>query len=292
MAGGSMKDIKRRIKSVESTGQITKAMELVASSKLRRAKERALNAGPYFTTLYQTICDISSMNNDLTSVYTKPREVKNSLFIVIAGDRGLAGGYNSNVIKLANAAIESKLEEGKGIKVIGIGKKAVEYYDKRGKLATGFVGIAEDIDQIRVRQLSALIVELYKKNEIDEACIYYTQFVSALSQVPMEMKILPLNNILDEQVSTKTAKAVNSCTYEPSAEGVFNAIVPDYIAGVLYGSIVEAFASEQGARRTAMEAANDNAKDLVDKLSLSYNRARQAAITQELSEIVSGAGAS
>lgn len=283
-----MKDIKRRIKSIESTGQITKAMELVASSKLRRAKERAQNAAPFFSTLYQTICDISTMTTDLSSDYIKPREVKSSLFIVIAGDRGLAGGYNANILKLANNTMSQKREQGIETKVIAIGKKAVDYYEKRNNLIAGFAGVAEDLDQIRVENIANIAINLYKKGEVDEINLYYTQFMSALSQEPVELKVLPLKDIANKTEE----KGVHSlCVYEPSPEAVFDSIVPLYISGILYGSIVESFASEQGARRTAMESANDNAKEMIDTLSLQYNRARQSAITQEISEIVSGAGA-
>lgn len=279
MAGGSMKDIKRRIKSIESTGQITKAMELVASSKLRHAKERALAAAPFFDELYKTICDISSLNSDFSSIYVKPREIKQSLYIVIAGDRGLAGGYNSNVMKLA-----AKSMQGKNAKVIAIGKKAVEHYEKAGIMVAGFLNIAEDIDHLRVSQISQVVVDMYKNGEADEVIICYTQFISALSQEPYELKMLPLADITEENVD-------KYIEYEPSPQAVFDAIVPQFISGMIYGAVVESYASEQGARRTAMEAANDNAKEIIEKLSLSYNRARQAAITQEISEIVSGAGA-
>lgn len=281
-----MKDIKRRIKSIESTGQITKAMELVASSKLRKAKERAAAAAPFFETLYETICDISSNNLELSSVYTKPREVKRSLYIVIAGDRGLAGGYNSNVLKLANAAMVASGHESA---VIAIGKKAVEHYEKRGQLTAGFAGVAETLDQIKVSQIASIAVSMFKKGEVDEIFLYYTEFVSALSQVASSLKVLPLYDISSK--SPKKDKKQSLVTYEPSPEGVFNAIVPEYISGILYGAVVESFAAEQGARRTAMESASDNAEEIITKLSLIYNRARQAAITQEISEIVSGASA-
>lgn len=279
MAGGSMKDIKRRIKSIESTGQITKAMELVASSKLRHAKERALAAAPFFDELYKTICDISSLNTDFSSIYVKPREVKSSLFIVIAGDRGLAGGYNSNVMKLA-----AKAMQGKNAKVVAIGRRAVEHYEKEGILVAGFSNVAEDIDYLRVGQISRVVLDMYKKGEADEVSIFYTQFISPLSQEPYELKMLPLSDIREENVD-------KYIEYEPSPQAVFDTIVPQFVGGMLYGAIVESYASEQGARRTAMESANDNAKEIIEKLSLSYNRARQAAITQEISEIVSGAGA-
>ncbi|MEG2429223.1 MAG: FoF1 ATP synthase subunit gamma, partial [Oscillospiraceae bacterium] len=162
MAGGSMKDIKRRMKSVESTGQITKAMELVASSKLRKAKERATNSQPFFDTLYQTICEISSNNTDISSSFVKQREVKNSLFIVVAGDRGLAGGYNSNVLKMADSAMLNKKS-----KVIAIGKKSVEHYEKNPdvSLVEGFANVAEEIDLIRIKAISDMAVKLYNDCE-------------------------------------------------------------------------------------------------------------------------------
>lgn len=288
MAGGSMKDIKRRMKSIESTGQITKAMELVASSKLRRAKERAQAARPFFETLYETICDISSANSDLTSVYVRAREVKAVLLIIIAGDRGLAGGYNSNIFKLAEAAAAKKQAEGKTIKVIAIGKKAVEHYEKSDfEVIAGYSGIAEDLDQLRVSRLANLIAKRFCEEDADEVFLYYTQSLSALSQLPAEMKILPLLDIKTDSNEENN----NYVEYEPSPEVVFDAVVPQYISGILYGAVVESFASEQGARRTAMESASDNADEMINALSLQYNRARQAAITQEISEIVSGSTA-
>lgn len=282
-----MKDIKRRIKSVESTGQITKAMELVASAKLRRAKERAQNAAPFFSTLYETISDISSSVKDLSSEYVKSRPVKNSLLVVIAGDRGLAGGYNANIFKLANAATEQRKENGIGTKIIAVGKKAVDYYEKRNMMVAGFAGVAEEIDQIRVGRIAEIATELYQNGEVDEIILFYTRFASALSQVATEMKLLPLQDL---SASEKKQSALEDCIYEPSPAVVFDSIVPLYLSGILYGSIVESFASEQGARRAAMESANDNAQEMIESLSLKYNRARQAAITQEISEIVSGAG--
>lgn len=286
MAVGSMKDIKRRIKSVESTGQITKAMELVASSKLRKAKERAQMARPYFETLYQTMCDISSLNNDFTSEYVCPREVKTTLLVIIAGDRGLAGGYNSNIFKLAESEALKKQKSGKQVKIIAIGKKACEHYEKSSyDMVNGFPSVAEDLDQLRVAKISDIVTSLYLKGEIDEAFLYYTQFVSALSQIPTEIKMLPILDIKEER---KEGVAMPFVEYEPSPQEVFDAIVPPYISGTLYGAVVESFAAEQGARRTAMESASDNAQEMIDALSLQYNRARQATITNEISEIVSG----
>lgn len=286
MAGGTMKIIRRRIKSVESTGQITKAMELVASSKLRRAKERAQSAEPFFEALYQTICDIASINNESESKFVVRREIKAVLMIVIAGDRGLAGGYNSNILRLADAAIAKQIEQGKEVKIIAIGKKAAEYYAKRPyEIVASYIGVAEHLDQLRVSRIADRIVDLYQTDAVDEIRLFYTQFVSALSQTPFEMPVLPLANIDSGEQSKEFVE------YDPSPAEVFDAIVPSYISWMLYCAVVESFASEQGARRTAMESASDNVSEMIDKLSLKYNRARQAAITQEITEIVSGANA-
>lgn len=277
---GSMKDIKRRIKSVESTAQITKAMELVASSKLRHAKERAQAAEPCFELLYRTMCDIATTVNDFSSPFVgEKREIKTSLFIVIAGDRGLAGGYNHNIIKLADGDMK-----GKNVKIIAIGKKAIEAYEGTGKIVAAYPDFAEEADSLRVKKLSDKIVNMYINGEADEITVYYTEFISALTQAPLSMKILPLNAIKNE-----TGVKNEWVHYEPSPEEVFEQIVPQFVHGVMYGSILESYASEQGARRTAMESASDNASEMIDNLSLSYNRARQAAITQEITEIVSGA---
>lgn len=282
MAGGSMKDIKRRIRSVESTSQITKAMELVASSKLRKAKERAHKAAPYFDLLYKTICDIVASADEISSEYIKKREVKKSLYVVIAGDRGLAGGYNSNILKMADSDMKDK-----DAQVIAIGKKAVEYYEKKGNLLKGYLNIAEGMDTLRAKHAADNIKMLYEKNEVQEVYICYTQFVSPLSQIPYCIKLLPLSDIDDKEDNYKR----EIVEYEPSEDEIFDTIVPYYMQGMIYSAIVESYASEQGARRTAMESANDNATEMIDKLSLKYNRARQSAITQELTEIVAGSSA-
>ena len=274
----SMKDIKDRIKSVEGTMQITKAMELVSSSKLRKAKERAERARPFFNILYETISELSD------SIYTAADPSKKPLFIVIAGDRGLAGGYNSNVFKLADPEIEKR----NGM-VIAIGKKSVEHYERVNCQIVGrYSGIAEDLDSIVVSEISEKANNLFRRGKIGSVHLVFTQFVTPLTQIATEMRILPLELHVEKRDPKKIEPMV---LYEPSAEAVFNSIIPQYIAGMVYGGIVESYASEQGARRTAMESATNNARDMIDNLSLSYNRARQSAITQELTEIVAGANA-
>lgn len=276
-----MKAIKRRIKSVGSTRQITKAMQLVASSKLRKAKAKAEQARPYFNELYKTMCEIASANTDFSTIYTVKREVKRRLFIVVAGDRGLAGGYNSNILKMATAAHAG---DAKKPKIIAIGKKAVEYFTKRDyDMVASYANIAEEIKPNTAQDIANLAIDLFAAGEVDEVSVFYTMFVSSMSQEPQSMKILPMETVELEDYGVMT--------YDPSPEAVFNRIVPRFTASLLQCAVVESYASEQGARRTAMENATDNADAMTENLSLLYNRARQSSITTEIIDIVSGASA-
>lgn len=281
MAGASMKDIKLRIKSVESTMQITKAMELVASSKLRGAKLRVERSRPYFEVLYQTLADIAYSTQDFDSPYIHRREVKRSCYVVIAGDRGLAGGYNANLFKEAAAHMQ-----GKNVCVLPLGKKAVEYYERRGipLLSKDFAEVAE-VDVGSCFEIAKLITDAFRKGEFDELYLVYTNFVSMLTQTPTVVGMLPLDyNAAAEKTGKRKLRL-----YEPGPEAVYNAIVPEYLAGMVWGGVSESIASELGARRTAMDAASKNAGEMISDLSLRYNRARQTAITQEITEIVAGA---
>ncbi len=281
MAASSMKDIKLRIKSVESTMQITKAMELVASSKLRRAKERAEATRPYFTTLHACLTDIAYGNTEFASPYVQQRDVKKTCYIVIAGDRGLAGGYNSNLFKAAVAHMGDK-----AVCALPIGKKAVEYCHNHDiEVVTDAYALAEDISLGDCFSISRMLCGLFRKGEFDELYICYTNFVSMLSQQPAVLKMLPIRYERKEAKNTAESLTI----YEPSSETVYDAIVPEYVGGLLWGAMAESVASEQGARRTAMDAASKNAGEMIDDLSLKYNRARQGAITQEITEIVAGA---
>ena len=276
-----MKAIKRRIKSVGSTKQITNAMQLVASSKLRKAKIRAEQTRPYFNELYKTMCEIASANDDFSTVFTTKREVKSKLFIVIAGDRGLAGGYNSNVLKMAVAAHENDAQKPK---IIAIGKKSAEFFEKHEyDVVASYANIAEDIKPNTAQDIVDIAIRMFTSGEIYEVDVFYTMFISSMSQEPETMKLLPLD--------TANLEATSKMTYDPSPEAVFNRIVPKFTASLLMCAVVESFASEQGARRTAMEAATDNADAMTENLSLLYNRARQASITTEIIDIVSGASA-
>ena len=277
MAGVSTKEIKNRIRSMESTKQITKAMEMVAASKLRHAQARVQNSRPYFGILYNTITDILSANTEFSSPFLQQRPVKKTLFVVIAGDRGLAGGYNSNILKLVSAQME-----GKDCAVLPIGKKAVDYFrSRKAELLTQSYAEAADVSIGDCFTVAKQLSKAYLAGEYDEIFVCYTNFVSVLSQTPASLKLLPL-------LPPEEAKAASDISYEPSSEEVFAAIVPEYLGGILYGALCESRAAEQAARRTAMDAATQNADEMIADLSLKFNQARQAAITQEITEIVAG----
>ena len=279
MAGVSTKEIKNRIRSMESTKQITKAMEMVAASKLRRAQTQIQSSRPYFQILRSTIDEIVQSNTDFSSPFLQKRSTGKAMYIVIAGDRGLAGGYNSNVLKLAEAEMK-----GKDVTVLPIGKKSVDFFRSRKVNAmTETYAEAADVDIGDCFSVSKQICKAYLNGDFDEVYVVYTNFVSVLSQVPTVMKLLPLTK--DEN----TSSASNCDTlYEPSADAVFAAVVPEYLGGILHGALCESRAAEQAARRTAMDAATSNADEMIADLSLKFNRARQAAITQEITEIVAG----
>ncbi len=278
----NMKAVKLRIKSVQSTMQITKAMELVASSKLRKAKERAEVCRPYFETMHQTLADIAQGNTDFSSVYARESGNEKCCYVLIAGDRGLAGGYNTNLFKCLEAA-----SAGLDFVVLPIGKKAVEYSKRNGFVCvTESFGEIADISVADCFEMANLLCGEFKKGEFGHIDLCYTRFVSMLSQQPSAIPVLPLKDLTKEQ-DTKSIR--NLILYEPDASEVFEAIVPEYLAGLIYGAVCESVASELAARRTAMEAATNNAEEMIEKLNLHYNRARQASITQEITEIVGGA---
>ncbi len=278
MAGVSTKEIKNRIRSMESTKQITKAMEMVAASKLRRAQAQVQNTRPYFEILYSTIQDIVASNQDFSSPYLRKQRGDKVLYIVIAGDRGLAGGYNSNIFKLVEEQIRDL-----DATVLPIGKKAVDFFRSRKIPAftenyaeAAAVGIGECFS------ISKQLSKAFLAGKFQEIRVAYTNFVSVLSQIPDSRTLLPL--LPPEQTDRKPSEIL----YEPGSIEVFDAIVPEYLGGVIYGALCESRASEQAARRAAMDSATQNADDMIADLSLKFNRARQAAITQEITEIVAG----
>ena len=291
MATANIKDVKRRIKSVENTMQITKAMELVATSKLRGAKEKAVASQPYFNTLYETMCEIQQ-DRGFKSIYTKKEFLKTVLVVVLAGDRGLAGGFNHNVLKLAEEKIKSLEKDGRTVMVFPIGKKAVEYFEKRKyEIFNKEYQISDNLTMNKAVRLSDSIISGFRNGIYDKVELVFTTFVSTLTQNAIDLTVLPIesDDLKDkEQEASDKSKKTALTLYEPSAEEVFDGLIPKYISGLLFCSITDSYAAEQAARRTAMESASDNASEMIDSLSLLYNRARQAQITQELNEIVAG----
>ncbi len=276
----SMKQIKTRIKSVESTRQITKAMELVATSKLRRAKERVENSRPFHQVLAEAIACLQATVAESPSIFMQKREIKRTCFVVIAGDRGLAGGYNANLFRM----VKGMLREDDC--VLPVGKKALEYYRRNpNEIISSFFAQTASIGVGDCKQLAQLLCDGFAEGRFDRVVIAYTYFQNMLSQIPTTDELLPITIEATEQ------KEYTNSLIEGSAEELIAAIVPQYISGILYATVCEASASEHGARRTAMNAANKNATEIIDTLVLKYNRARQAVITQEITEIVSGAEA-
>lgn len=279
----NMKAVKLRMKSIDSTRQITKAMELVAASKLRKAKDRAEAITPGFNILRHTLREIAQSNSDFTSVYTKASQSDKRCYIVIAGDRGLAGGYNNNLFKF----VEAK-SKGRKYSVVPIGKKAYEYYSKRDvEIVTDQYKEVSDVSVADCFSAAKLICDAYKEGRYGHFRLFYTEFQNMLTMVTRRIPLLPLEDFDKNTENEEVSKSV--IEYSPNAEEVFKLIVPEYIAFVLYSGICESLASEYAARRTAMDAATKNADEMLENLELYYNRARQANITQEITEIVAGA---
>ncbi len=265
---------------MESTKQITKAMEMVAASKLRRAQTQVDSARPYFRILSSVLNDIVKTNTDFESPYlTKPKTGK-TLYIVIAGDRGLAGGYNSNILKMVYA----EMEKSESV-VLPIGKKALDFFRARkAAIVSDAYNVAEDVAVGDCFTIAKNVAKAFKAGEYSSVSVAFTNFVSVLSQTPDMKALLPLVPQDDGEEVKKS-----EILYEGGSVEVFDAIVPEYLGGILYGALCESRAAEQAARRTAMDSATSNAEDMIADLSLKFNRARQAAITQEITEIVAGA---
>lgn len=281
MAGASMKQIKTRMKSVENTRQITKAMELVASSKLRRAKERAENSRPYHQVLAEAISGIQAGAADAPSPFLTARPVKKTCYVVIGGDRGLAGGYNANLFRTFRT-----LTDGTDFCVLPVGKKTLEFFRRQNcELLTAYYGLTAAVGAGECAQMARLLCDGFEAGQFDAVTVVYTKFRSVLSQIPVSETLLPF-------IPQQTGKNAMSCAIvEGDEQELIARIIPLYVSGILYADLCEAAASEHAARRTAMNSANKNADEIIETLALKYNRARQAVITQEITEIVSGAEA-
>jgi F-type H+-transporting ATPase subunit gamma len=278
MAGASMKDIKLRIRSVESTMQITKAMQLVASSKLRGARARMEQSRPYMKVARRALWDIALHNTGAQSDYVVPREIRHRCYILIAGDRGLAGSYNANIFK----RVEWDMRDA-SCRFITIGKKAREYCTHRGLEVVSAVEKVEGLSIDECLMMAKRVMEGYDSGEYDEIVLAYTSFVSVLTQRTKLKPLLPLDT---RDAPERTSRQM---LCEPDADKLLKEFLPQYLAGLIYSAACDSFASEQAARRVAMDSATKNAGDMIEDLSLRYNRARQNSITQELTEIVAGA---
>jgi F-type H+-transporting ATPase subunit gamma len=279
-----MRDIKRRKNSIQSTQKITKAMKLVATSKLQKAKTNASKSRPFFDKMQETIGSILDKSNTVSHPYLIKREVKNKGYIVITSNKGLAGGYNSNVVKLV-----MKNSVPNNSKIVAVGKRGADNFKRSGyDVIKQYNDVVEQPIYKDAVVIGERLLEMYKEGIIDEVYVAYTSFVSALNQEAKLLKVLPVDT---KDFQGKSEKSSDMMTYEPSAEEVLEQVIPKYINSIIFGALRESVASEHGARMTAMDSATNNATEMIDHLSLEYNRARQASITQELSEIVGGAEA-
>ncbi len=291
----NMREIKLRIKSVKQTRQITKAMKLISAAKLKKARQQLEQTVPFFDKVKSTIADIIIHSGMIENVFFDLRNEKSGRkkgFIVITGDKGLAGGYNSNIIKLA----ESRLKDAPQSLLFIAGHVGRSHFSRKGyNVYQDFDYAVQNPTVFRAREIAEMLLDLFGKGELDEVYLIYTKMVSTIKLEPQVMKLLPLDPgafRADLGISENTAiKIDESLSYEPSSKAVFDVLVPKYVKGVVYGALVEAFTSEQSARMTAMDNATANADEMLHSLNLYYNRARQAAITQEISEIVGGAAA-
>ncbi len=280
----SMRDIKRRIRSVNSTQQITKAMNLVASSKLTKAKNRLMDTRPFFKETRKVIAGVVGGSKGISHPFLETREVKKKAVILITGDRGLCGGYNMNVSKAAMACVDDV----KNVSAITVGSKGREFFKRRGvNIIKSYTGISENPTYTDALKIGQLALDLFTKEEADEVYLAYTEFISTITSEPKLIKVLPV----DVNEFTNDADSNQALTiYEPSEEAVLEYVIPKYVNTVIFGAMVESAVCELGARMTAMDSATENASEMIDSLNLLYNRARQGAITQEITEIVGGSG--
>lgn len=286
----SIKEIRTHIDSVQQTLKITNAMYLISSSKLRKARRQLNDVQPYFEKITRTISDILHRTEGVDHVYfdTRPGRPHKVGYIVITGDKGLAGAYNHNVLRM----VDEQLEKTEDPTLFLIGQAGRNYFGHKGVNIDGeFMYTAQDPTVYRAREIGDTFIELFRKGHLDEVYVVYTEMVTAMEMEPRMVKLLPLDREAFPWTPRRAADGSERhvVTYVPSPEHVLNHIVPSYLKGLLFGTLVESFCSEQNARMNAMDTATDNARSLLKELSLHYNRARQSAITQEITEIVGGA---
>lgn len=281
----SMRDIKRRKGSIQSTQQITKAMKLVSTVKLQKARNRAEQSNPYFNYMYQTVTSMLARSGSLNHPYLKPGNSQKKAIITIASNRGLAGGYNSNIVKLVTSsgiAVEDA-------QIYMIGRKAKEQLVRRGyEIKADYSDVIEGPTYADAMAICKEVLEAFSNGEIGEIYLAYTHFKNTVSHVPTLMKLLPVEF---DEAELQEADSNLLMNYEPNEEEALDLIIPKYLTSLFYGALVEAVASENGARMQAMDSATSNAEEMISDLTLKYNRARQGSITQELTEIIAGAEA-
>ena len=283
----SMRDIKRRKGSIQSTQQITKAMKLVSTVKLQRAKQRAEQSKAYFNCMYETVTSMLAKAGNLNHPYLRGGDSSKKAVIVITSNRGLAGGYNSNVVKLITQGGFKKED----LRIYAVGKKGKDALHRYGyEIVEEDSDIIEEPLYVDAMALSSRVLESYVNGEVGEIYLAYTGFKNTVVHEPTLLKLLPVEpEKKEEQVQEKESKALMS--FEPEDDEALDLIIPKYVTSLIYGGLIEAVASENGARMQAMDSATSNAEEMIDHLSLMYNRARQGSITQELTEIIAGANA-
>lgn len=281
----SLRDIKSKITSTKKTSQITKAMEMVSAAKWNRGVMSAKAFVPYMEKIQEVTASVAMGSKGIAHPMLQTRQVKKTGYLVITSDRGLAGAYNSNVVRRTFQAIQSRHKSNDEFAIIAIGRVARDFFVKRGmNVILDIVGVSDQPSFTDIKDIAANTVGMFADGTFDELYMYYTHYISAISQEVTEKKLLPLSDI-------STSKKLASYEFEPSAEEILEVLLPQYAESLIYGALLDSKASEHAARMTAMRNATDNAKELINSYSLSYNRARQAAITQEITEIVGGAAA-
>ncbi|WP_404330450.1 ATP synthase F1 subunit gamma [Mesobacillus maritimus] len=281
----SLRDIKNRITSTKKTSQITKAMEMVSSSKWNRGVMNAKAFVPYMEKMQEVTASIAMGSKDVNHPMLQSRPVKKTGYLVITSDRGLAGAFNSNVIRQVYQTIQQRHKSNDEFAIIAIGRVGRDFFVKQGmNVILEIIGVADQPSFSEIHDITSSTVGMFEDGTFDELFVYYNHYVSAISQEVTEKKLLPLTDI---EVPSK----VTSYEFEPNAEEILEVLLPQYAESLIFGSLLDSKASEHAARMNAMKNATDNAGELIKSLSLSYNRARQAAITQEITEIVGGAAA-
>lgn len=279
----SAQDIRRRIKSVKNTQQITKAMKMVAAAKLRRSQEAVTSARPFAIKIKDVLSRVAAASQGASHPLLEVREIKTTAYVVISADRGLCGGYNANVLRKAAGEVGDK----NNTAIVAVGRKSRDYFNRRGyNIAASYVQLGEAIQFTRAKEVANFVIDKYVAGEFDEVKLIFSEFVNVLTQKPVTVKLLPVETPAEQAKGPQM-----EYIYEPSAEAVLSELLPTYVESTVFRAMLEAKAGEQGARMTAMDSATNNANDMINKLTLSLNRARQAAITTEISEIVGGAAA-